>query len=104
MFQRFAVSAMPPESQSQARLLLRHWHIRQLHRDNTRDAIFAHRYTIDRFGIGHRNTVMGDDDKLCLLGKRLKDVTEAHDVRLIQRRVYLIQQTEWWRIRFEQGK
>ena len=74
----------------------------QLLREHSRNAISLHGDAIDRIGVCHRHVVVRDDDELCLLRERLEDLAEAHDIRLIQRGVHLIEQAERRRIRLQQ--
>ena len=66
----------------------------EAHRDGLRDAALLHRHAIDRAGRRDGALVVRDDDELGLADELPEEVREAADVRLVQRRVQLVEQAE----------
>src|SRR5690606_6068749 len=73
----------------------------ELDRDSLRDAALFHRHAVERLAFGHRALVMRDDDELRLADELLEEDDEALDVRLVERRVDLVEHAEGARARTE---
>ena len=63
-------------------------------RDDAADRVVADRDAVERVGGLDRAAVVGDDDELDVLGERAQRRAEAPDVRLVERRVDLVEHAE----------
>ena len=61
----------------------------------------AHRDAVERVGGLHRPLLVGDDDELRAVGEAAQELDEAADVRVVQRRLDLVEQVERRRPREE---
>src|SRR3954470_17760935 len=66
----------------------------KLHRDALADALLLHGDAVEDVGDLHRALVVRDDDELALVEELLDDQIEALVVRLIKRRVHLVEDAE----------
>ena len=57
-------------------------------------ARLLHGYTIDHVNSVHGHFIMGNDDKLAILAELADHVSELANVRIIKRRIHLIEYTE----------
>ena len=58
----------------------------------------AQRHPVERLGLCHRGVVMGHDQKLLIDGQPLEDAVEAHNIRIVERCIDLVQHVERTRI------
>ena len=70
--------------------------------NDPRDTRLIHRYTNQLFAHFHRHLVVGDEQELRGRRHLFHQLAEAIGVGIIQRRIDLVQQTEWCRIQAEQ--
>src|SRR4051794_14807444 len=71
-------------------------------RDDLRDAVAAHRHAVQRVGGLHRALLVGDDDELRAVGELAQERAEAADVRIVERRLDLVEEVERARPREEE--
>ena len=64
------------------------------YRDQLRDAFFGHRHAVQGVGGGHRDLVVGDDDKLRRLRELFEHSHEAADIGVVERRVDFVEDAE----------
>src|SRR5688500_18952337 len=69
-------------------------HLVEFYTHNLADTVLLHRHTIKHIGHANRALVMGNNDELRVGKKTLQHTNETGDVRLIQRRIQLVQNTE----------
>ncbi len=67
-------------------------------------ARLLHGYTIDHVNSVHGHLIMRNDDKLAILAELADHVSELANIRIIKRRIHLIQNTEWCRLDQVDGK
>src|SRR5688572_18821606 len=72
--------------------------------DDARYARLGHRHADELLGHLHRDLVVADEEELGLRGHALDEVAEATGVRVVQRRVHLVEQAERRRVELEQGE
>src|SRR5688572_12144091 len=70
--------------------------------DDARYARLGHRHADELLGHLHRDLVVADEEELGLRGHALDEVAEATGVRVVQRRVHLVEQAERRRVQLEQ--
>lgn len=67
----------------------------KIHGHQLRHTLFHHCYAIHHIRFGHRGFVVGDDYELRILGEGADDFAEFANVSIVQRRINLIENTEW---------
>src|SRR5213594_554056 len=72
--------------------------------DDRRDARLLHRDPVDRVGRLHGARIVGDHDELRLILELLQQAHVAPHVRVVERRVYLVEQAERAGAREEDGE
>ena len=76
----------------------------QVDRHQLRDARLLHRHAVEPVGELHRALVVRDDDELRPIRHLAHDLVEAVDVRLVERRVDLVEHAERRRLDLEDGE
>ena len=70
-------------------------------RDFPGDTLFFHRDSIQTLSLTHRDSTVGNDEKLRLFGELLENSDKSTDIRLIQWRIDFVENAEWTRLRPE---
>ena len=75
---------------------------RQAARDDLRDPVAAHRHAVEHVGGLHRPLLVGDHDELGPVGVAPQELDEPRDVRVVERRLDLVEEVERARLREEE--